>query len=197
MSIAVSIPLLCAVALAAGATMIGRRVSPKAGAAILPAAALIVAVAADTALAVLIGARLLDVAPLAALLNWRPERAGPNPVPVWLAVAVALALLSIGVSAYGDWRRSRAATRRLRAAQRDGAPGELIVVRSPSMLAYALPGRRNQPGHIVVSDSMLRALDPDERRALLEILTAIKRAGADLILTYSAVEAARSLSDLA
>jgi porphobilinogen synthase len=37
----------------------------------------------------------------------------------------------------------------------------------------------------------------DERRALLEILTAIKRAGADLILTYSAVDAARSLSDLA
>jgi len=37
----------------------------------------------------------------------------------------------------------------------------------------------------------------DERRALLEILTCIKRAGADLILTYSAVDAARSLSDLA
>ena len=36
----------------------------------------------------------------------------------------------------------------------------------------------------------------DERRALLEILTGIKRAGADLILTYSAVDAARSLSDL-
>ncbi|HYZ90471.1 MAG TPA: porphobilinogen synthase, partial [Myxococcales bacterium] len=37
----------------------------------------------------------------------------------------------------------------------------------------------------------------DERRALLEILTGIKRAGADLILTYSAVDAARSLMDLA
>jgi porphobilinogen synthase len=37
----------------------------------------------------------------------------------------------------------------------------------------------------------------DERRALLELLTGIKRAGADLILTYSAVDAARSLSDLA
>ena len=37
----------------------------------------------------------------------------------------------------------------------------------------------------------------DERRALLEILTGIKRAGADLILTYSAVDAARTLSDLA
>jgi len=37
----------------------------------------------------------------------------------------------------------------------------------------------------------------EERRALLEILTGIKRAGADLILTYSAVDAARWLSDLA
>src|SRR3954468_12711765 len=35
----------------------------------------------------------------------------------------------------------------------------------------------------------------DERRVCLEILTAIKRAGADIILTYSAVEAARWLSD--
>jgi porphobilinogen synthase len=49
--------------------------------------------------------------------------------------------------------------------------------------------------------SMLKAASQngwiDERRALLEILTAIRRAGADLILTYSAVDAARWLSDLA
>ena len=37
----------------------------------------------------------------------------------------------------------------------------------------------------------------DERRVCLEILTAIKRAGADLILTYSAVDAARWLQDVA
>ena len=34
----------------------------------------------------------------------------------------------------------------------------------------------------------------DERRAALEILTSIKRAGADLILTYHAKEAARWLA---
>jgi porphobilinogen synthase len=33
----------------------------------------------------------------------------------------------------------------------------------------------------------------DERRVVLEILTAIKRAGADLILTYHALDAARWL----
>ena len=37
----------------------------------------------------------------------------------------------------------------------------------------------------------------DEKRVALEILTGIKRAGADLILTYSAAEAARWLQDLA
>ena len=36
----------------------------------------------------------------------------------------------------------------------------------------------------------------DERRVCLEILTGIRRAGADLILTYSAVDAARWLQDL-
>ena len=37
----------------------------------------------------------------------------------------------------------------------------------------------------------------DEQRVALEILTSIKRAGADLIFTYSALDAARWLSDLA
>jgi len=34
----------------------------------------------------------------------------------------------------------------------------------------------------------------DEKRAMLETLTGIRRAGADVILTYYAVEAARELS---
>jgi porphobilinogen synthase len=33
----------------------------------------------------------------------------------------------------------------------------------------------------------------DEQRVMLEVLTSIKRAGADLILTYHATEAARAL----
>jgi porphobilinogen synthase len=35
----------------------------------------------------------------------------------------------------------------------------------------------------------------DERRVCLEILTGLKRAGADLILTYSAMDAARWLQE--
>jgi len=37
----------------------------------------------------------------------------------------------------------------------------------------------------------------EERRAVLEVLTGIKRAGADLILTYSATDAAKWVADLA
>ena len=35
----------------------------------------------------------------------------------------------------------------------------------------------------------------DERRVALEILTSIKRAGADMIITYHAMDAARWLSE--
>jgi porphobilinogen synthase len=35
----------------------------------------------------------------------------------------------------------------------------------------------------------------DERRAVLEILTGIRRAGADLIVTYHAADAARWLAE--
>jgi porphobilinogen synthase len=36
----------------------------------------------------------------------------------------------------------------------------------------------------------------DERRAVLEVLTAIKRAGADIIISYHAKDASRWLSQL-
>jgi len=34
----------------------------------------------------------------------------------------------------------------------------------------------------------------DQERAMMEVLTSIKRAGADLIITYSAIEAAEILT---
>ncbi|MEU3655320.1 M56 family metallopeptidase [Streptomyces sp. NPDC032161] len=45
--------------------------------------------------------------------------------------------------------------------------GELAVVRDSRPDAYALPGRPGTSGRIVVTTGMLRALDPDERDALL------------------------------
>ena len=167
MSLVFYVPLVCALALAGGSTEIARRASPRHGSAALVASALTVAVAADTALGVLVGSRLLDAAPLAALLGWRAETPHPIPVPVPVALAAAGALAFVAVAGRGDWRRARRATRRLRTAQRHFPPGELIVVRSAAALAHAIPGRWNRPGRIVVSDGMLRVLPPDERRVLL------------------------------
>jgi Peptidase family M48 len=162
------VPLLCALALAAGAPQIARRASPRPGSATLVVVALAVALAADVALGALAVARLMDFAPLAALLHWRAERPEPNPVPVPVSIAAGVALAFVVVAAWVDWRRSREPMRWLRSLRRQASAGELIVVRSPELLAHAIPGHRKAPGRILVSDSMLRTLDGDERRVLLE-----------------------------
>jgi Zn-dependent protease with chaperone function len=162
------VPLLCALALAAGAPHVARRAPPRPGSATLVVVALAVALAADVALGVLAGARLLDLAPLAALLHWRAERPGPIPVPVPVSIAAALALAFVAVAAWVDWRRSREPMRWLRSLRGNASAGELIVVRSSELLAHAIPAHGKAPGRILVSDSMLRALDGDERRVLLE-----------------------------
>ncbi|MDP9347162.1 MAG: M48 family metalloprotease [Actinomycetota bacterium] len=164
----VYVPLVCALALAAGAPQIARRASPRPGSATLVAVALAVALAADIALAVLAGARLLDVAPLAKLLHWRAERPGSIPVPTAISIAAGVALAFVAVAAWIDWRRSRDASRWLRSLRDHGSAGELIVVRSPELLAHAVPGVGKAPDRILISDSMLRALDGAERRVLLE-----------------------------
>jgi hypothetical protein len=163
----VYIPLLCALALGVGARAIARFVPPRVGSATLVAAALSAALAADAALIVLVGARLIDSAPLAAILGWRAEARGPHPVPVLVSIAAAACLVVAIAAGQGEWRRSRAAERRLRALLGRVGTGELVVVRSPAAMAFALPARRGRPGRILVSDAMLRTLDSAERRVLL------------------------------
>jgi beta-lactamase regulating signal transducer with metallopeptidase domain len=70
-------------------------------------------------------------------------------------------------AAAADWYRTRRATRELRATQHQAAFDELIVVHSQQAIAHAVPGGRNRSDQIVVSDSLLRALEPGERRVLL------------------------------
>ena len=160
-------PLACAAAFAMAAGAVAQRSSPQRGAATLIAAALTVAVAADIALGVLVGARLIDVAPLAALLGWGPERAAVIPVPVPVSAAAAAAILVAAAAAWADWRATRTALWRLRALHGDAADGEMIVIRSSLAVAHALPAMGERPGRILVSDSMLRALGPAERSVLL------------------------------
>jgi hypothetical protein len=163
----VYIPLLCALALAVGAPAIARGTPPRLGSAMLVAVALAAALAADTALVVLVGARLIDAAPLAAVLGWRAEAGGPHPVPLPVSLAAAVALIVVIATGQAEWRRSWTAARRVRALHGDAETGELVVVRSSAMLAFALPATRTAPGRIVVSDGMLRALDGAERRVML------------------------------
>jgi Zn-dependent protease with chaperone function len=167
MSVVFYVPLLCALALAAGATEIARRASPKPGSVMLVAVALTVALAADVALGVLVGARLLDAAPVASLLGWRAERPDPIPVPVAVSVVAAVCLVAAAIVAWSDWRAASGAMRSVRALAGSAPVGEMIVVRSPAVLAHAVAGNRGRPDRIVVSDGMLRALDTDERRVLL------------------------------
>jgi Zn-dependent protease with chaperone function len=166
MTIAFYIPLLCALSLAASAPHLGRSTKPKLAAITLAATALTVGLAADLALGLLVGARLLDAAPVASPLGWRSERPGPIPVPVPISMLAGATLALIAATAIKEGRRTRTTARPL-PLEGEAPPAELVVVPSGDMLAYALPGQRHAPGRIVVSDAMLRALDPDERRVLL------------------------------
>jgi Peptidase family M48 len=167
MSLAFYVPLFCALAFAAGAPAVARRAAPRSGSATLVATALTVALATDAALGVLVGARLLDAAPIATLFGWRAERPGPIPVPVPVSLVAGACLALAAVAAWTDWRVASGAARAVRAFAGSVPVGELIVVRSPVMLAHAVAGGGGRPGRIVVSDGMLRALDTDERRVLL------------------------------
>jgi Peptidase family M48 len=167
MTLGFYLPLLCALALAAAAPTIARRAAPRPSSAALVAAALASAIAADVALGALVGARLLDAAPLAALLRWRAETPRPIPVPVPISLLAAAALVVVGVAAGVDWRRSRRAVGHLRRLHASAPPGELIVARTDGLVAHALPGIGNSPGRILVSDAMLRVLDAGERRVML------------------------------
>ena len=95
----------------------------------------------------------------------------------------------------------------LREAALDVAEGADLLMVKPAV-AYldvirqirdAFPERPLGAYHVSGEYAMLKAAAErgwlDERRAVLEALTGIRRAGADLIITYYATEAARWLAD--
>jgi porphobilinogen synthase len=70
----------------------------------------------------------------------------------------------------------------------------LDVIRRVRELTDVPVAAYNVSGEYSMVKAAARAGWLDETRVMLEILTSIKRAGADLILTYHAIEAARALS---
>ena len=93
----------------------------------------------------------------------------------------------------------------LREVELDLAEGADIVMVKPALtyldVITRVKQRFNQPTaayHVSGEYAMLKAAAAngwiDERRAMMETLTAIRRAGADIIITYYAREAARLLA---
>ncbi len=113
--------------------------------------------------------------------------------------------------AFGDRRTHQMdpgnAREALREAALDVAEGADLLMVKPAMayldvvrqLRDAFPERPLGAYHVSGEYAMLKAAGAngwiDERRAVLETLTSIKRAGADLILTYYALDAARWLAE--
>ena len=113
--------------------------------------------------------------------------------------------------AFGDRRSHQMdpanAREALREAALDVAQGADLLMVKPA-LAYldvirqvkdAFPERPLGAYHVSGEYAMLKAAAErgwlDERRAALEVLTSLKRAGADVVITYYALEAARWLAD--
>ena len=113
--------------------------------------------------------------------------------------------------AFGDRRQHQMdpanAREALREAALDVAQGADLLMVKPA-LAYldvirrvrdAFPDRPLGAYHVSGEYAMLKAAASwgwlDERRAALEVLTSIKRAGADLVITYYALEAARWIAE--
>ena len=113
--------------------------------------------------------------------------------------------------AFGDRRTHQMdpgnAREALREAALDVAEGADLLMVKPAVayldivrqLRDAFPERPLGAYHVSGEYAMLKAAGAngwiDERRAVLETLTSIKRAGADLILTYYALDAARWLAE--
>lgn len=90
-----------------------------------------------------------------------------DPVPRWFG-ATAVLLLAIALARAVRFLWVRHAVARLAGRVGDPAsPGQLVVFTATAPHAFAIPGHRGTPGRIAVSTAMLRALDAEERRAML------------------------------
>jgi Zn-dependent protease with chaperone function len=160
MTVAVYLPLVLAVALAAGARWVGARGTPGPAARALAAASAVAAFASTWSLTLLALTLFDDVPPLSALDN-HPTLDLPEPVPGPVALVAALLLV------WGLWRLSADVKRRhgtLRQLRRAGrAHGGLVIAEWAEPVAIAVPGR---PGHVLVTTGILKVLHAAERRVL-------------------------------
>ncbi|WP_329127080.1 M56 family metallopeptidase [Streptomyces sp. NBC_01465] len=166
MLISLTLPLLGSAALALAAPAAARRLPPRTAAWSLTCAAVVAAGAWATVLTMLALTLIGQIPLIAAEGEWSPSalaRATPVDRPVAAACAGAVLACAITLTVV-SWRNVRVLLDAWRECRALPAAGDLAVVDDPVPTAFALPGA---PGRVVVSSGMLRALDADERRALL------------------------------
>ena len=158
--VAFMLPAAVALVVAVCSRPLERRLEPGVATVALTGLATLSASAVVASVALVALAFLSSIPGVDRVLGWcedlYPSHAN---VPPWQSAAAVPVLTAMVASAARTRRRFDDV---LRSPHRP--PGPLDVVRDERALAFAVPGR---PGHVVVSTGMLRALDADERRALL------------------------------
>lgn len=143
---------------------LARLLSPRAASLALPSAALLLAGGVVSALVGLFHVPFLahfEQLPLSSVLSeW------PAVVPVSCVAGAILA--SQGARLVRRWREHRSLIARTWELT-GGVPavGDLLVVPGAEAEAFALPGHRGRAGRVVVTEGMLRALNPAEQGVLL------------------------------
>ncbi|WP_328465358.1 M56 family metallopeptidase [Streptomyces sp. NBC_00448] len=168
MNFSVWLPLLLPLLAAPAARRLADALPPRTAAWLLAVSAALLAMCSTAALGLLAGAGALRLPPVAALGHLVLPVVGDQvTVPAACVAAGLLAVVAVAL-VRAVRRHVLLADRARRSADDSGtAAGDLTVLSDPRPDAYALPGRFGQPGRIVVTSGMLRALDPAEREALL------------------------------
>ena len=149
------LPAVVAVVVGIAAGRLQRRLSPAVAAIAFAAVAGLAAIAVAGVVVVLAAVFLAQLPWVSEHLAWCRVLAAEHTLPTWLGAGLVVGAVAMAWSVRG----SRRSAHRL-----PSGAGELVVVPSDDIAAFAVPGR---PGHIVVTSGMLRRLDERERRVLL------------------------------
>ncbi|WP_055495670.1 M48 family metalloprotease [Streptomyces sp. TP-A0356] len=167
MTVDVYVPILLSLLPGALSPVVGRQVAPALAARVLTTSAVFTAAATTWSL-LLLAITLVNQAPPVVAEARDDGRRLPDPVPEAIGVAAALALVLVAVRVYRAARAECVTRRTLRALCAGHPPDtELVVAASSVPQAFAIPGSGGEPGRILVTSAMLRALEPAERRVLL------------------------------
>ncbi|MBE3010368.1 M56 family metallopeptidase [Microbispora sp. NEAU-D428] len=193
MRMIVYLPFVVSALLGLAIPRFGRRLAPATATRLLVAAGVACAASSVLALVFLASTYLGQVPLVASFGDWSVGLfEALDPVPRPAAQLALLALAVVGALAVRTAARQALALRRAsRTCRRaSAASGGLVVVDDPVPHAYAVPGGFRDPGRVVVTTGILRALGAEERRVLLAHERAHLRHRHHLYRTVAAVAAA-------